>query len=135
MIGTLSVSRVHESVFESQFKIINIAIQPMNPKAPTNDPSELLPDHTEHPTETQSMIIEAGSDAVRLDVEVDTKGRAVKASINQVEPWIKSGKETVKLKEGEDENDGYKTEDEVVIQYPTITRKPDRIVTHDNLNK
>ena len=109
--------------------------QPMNPKAPTNDPSELLPDHTEHPTETQSMIIEAGSDAVRLDVQVDTKGRAVKASINQVQPWIKSDKKTVKLKEGEDENDGYKTEDEVVIQYPTITRKPDRIVTHDNLNK
>ena len=135
MIRTLCVNFVHRNVFESQFETINNAIQPMNPKAPTNDPSELLPDHTEHPTETQSMIIEAGSDAVRLDVEVDTKGRAVKASINQVEPWIKSGKETVKLKEGEDENDGYKTEDEVVIQYPTITRKPDRIVTHDNLNK
>ena len=56
----------------------------MDPKAPTNDPSEHLPDPSEHPTETQSMIIEAGSDALRLDVELDKGGRAIKGSRVQI---------------------------------------------------
>ena len=56
----------------------------MDPEAPTNDPSQHLPEPSEHPTETQSMIIEAGSDALRLDVELDKGGRAIKGRWVQI---------------------------------------------------
>ena len=85
------------------------------------------------------MIIEAGSDALRLDVALGNDGRAISATVVPVDKWITNEKQAsreAKSKEGEDENDGYKTEDEVEMAYPS--RKPkthDRIVTHDDLNR
>jgi len=113
--------------------------KPLNPRAATNDPSEVLPDLTEQHTETQSMIIEAGSDALRLDVALGNDGRAISATVVQVDKWITNERQAsreAKSKEGEDENDGYKTEDEVEMAFPTRkTKTHDRIVTHDDLNR
>lgn len=85
------------------------------------------------------MIIEAGSDALRLDVALGNDGRAISATVVQVDKWITNERQAsreAKSKEGEDENDGYKTEDEVEMAFPTRkTKTHDRIVTHDDLNR
>ena len=55
-------------------------------------------------TETHSMIIEGGNDALRLDVNVDRFGKPIKVGVSSVDNWI-----TKK------DNSGHKNDEGIVI--------------------